>query len=116
MQLETHWINIAEREELTWSMLTPNEIQTVIDFLTSEINRAKLDTKQKLFVLNYIKNTLPTIKFDSEIRKSSVNKIALLCNHRKIDSVKIEKIFEKWPILLDEIKNKINENCNNYNT
>jgi len=108
--LETHWINILTDDTLNWSMLIDQEKNHVLNFLKENFHKNEIDNQQKIFLLNYINNTIAKSTFDAQVRKNTVLKIAKICQSRNIQLEEYNEIFSRYPVLTKEINDQINEN------
>lgn len=102
INLETHWIDLLN-DDLNWDMLTLKEKNTIIEFIGLGLKDSNLTSRQRLFLLNYSKNTIARSQFNSVARARSIEKITRLCNHRKISLNVLNSVLEKLPDLLQEI-------------
>lgn len=100
--LDTHWINIAG-DSLGWSMLTPEEKNIISKFIVQGVRDNKITSKQAITLLNYSKNVIPNSNFDPEYRNKSIQKIVLLCKHRKLSLEPFKSIFKNLPSLQQDI-------------
>lgn len=108
--IETHWINLYG-DNFNWDMLTLEEKQTVKEFVTQGVKTSQLTTHQKIFLLNFIKNTLDKWNFDQSRRLQSINRITQRCDYRKIPRQIFQTIFKNLPQLQQQI---IDHETSNY--
>jgi hypothetical protein len=86
-----------------WKLLDPSEKSSVGKFIFDNIS-SELDPKTRTTLLNWAKNVLPSIEFDTDVRDKTLRKLSLLLTHRKFPYDKIVSVLESFPGLLNDFK------------
>jgi molybdenum cofactor biosynthesis enzyme MoaA len=113
--LETHWINI-QGPRFTWKMLTQQERNIASEFIMSNLDAAKLDSKQKLALLNYARNTISQEVYDSDHCDQSIDYLINVYKLRKLTQQQLDNVIGPWQYLKQKVNMKLsNETCNHSN-
>lgn len=103
--IETHWQLI--HGDMAWHVLTDNERKIAADFLLEGCGRTALDTRQRLWIMNYARSILPSYKFDPTARDRFIDKLVQLHQIRNMDSKTIAQICQPWPELQQSILSRL---------
>jgi len=103
--LETHWQIVVGN--MGWQAITPDEKQLASDFILNNYRKFSLESKQKVTLLNYARNVLPNLPFDTEYRDQFVDRLVQLCKSRKILPQTVNQLLGPWTQLQETINSKL---------
>jgi MoaA/NifB/PqqE/SkfB family radical SAM enzyme len=103
--IETHWQIVSGH--LGWQAITPNEKQLASDFILNNYRKFSLESKQTVTLLNYARNVIPNLKFNTKSRDQFVDRLVQLCKSRKISPQTVNQLLGPWTQLQETINSKL---------